>query len=101
MSARAVARRAPRRLGGAFNVVKLSWAFVALALLAAAAAYGVKRGVLVGSDVYLLPERSSNGLLLYEKRCYYLLLTGLHSAGAAPERTRHEASKAFCPIFQN
>jgi len=64
--------------GGAFNVVKLSWAFVALALLAAAAAYGVKRGVLVGSDVYLLPERSSNGLLLYV-----------------------EASKAFCPIFQN
>ena len=56
--------------------------------------YLLNRGVYVGSATVL---NTASGLLVYEKRCLYLHLTGVHEVRINAGLDEEDAESRFCP----
>jgi hypothetical protein len=60
--------------------------------------YLLTRGVYVGSITML---NTPSGLLVYEKYCHYLSLTGVHDVRVSAALTDEDAGRIFCPPLRN
>ena len=58
--------------------------------------YVLYRGVNVGSNTVL---SSASGLLVYEKRCHYLSLTGVRDVRMNAGLDEQDAQRASCPLL--
>ena len=56
--------------------------------------YVLSRGVYVGSATML---NTASGLLVYEKRCLYLYLNGVHEVPINASLAEEDAQRTFCP----
>ena len=56
--------------------------------------YLLDRGVYVGSITML---NSASGLVVYEKFCHYLSLTGVHDVRVNADLSEEEAERVSCP----
>ena len=74
------------------------WAFFALAAIATRA-YGLNRGVYVGSEVFPYTPSGADKVW-YEKDCRYLFPSGIHAQWVTVAPTPEGADKGFCTFFQ-
>ena len=60
--------------------------------------YLLSRGVYVGSNTIL---NTASGLLVYEKRCHYLYLSGVRDIRVNAGLAEEDAQRGFCPLLGN
>ena len=60
--------------------------------------YLLSRGVYVGSNTVL---DTASGLLVYEKRCHYLYLSGVRDIRMNAGLDEEDAQRGFCPLLGN
>ena len=60
--------------------------------------YLLSRGVYVGSNTIL---NTASGLLVYEKRCHYLYLSGVRDIRMNAGLDEEAAQRGFCPLLGN
>jgi len=61
-------------------------------------AYSFNRGVYVGSITML---NTASGLVVYEKFCHYLSLTGVDDVRVSAGLTEEDAANIFCPPLRH
>jgi hypothetical protein len=76
----------------------VGWLVFALVLIALA--YGLNRGLYVGSAINI-SSREGAGNLLYAKSCRYLHFDGVHGLPGAETHSQDEAQAAACAVLQD
>jgi hypothetical protein len=80
----------------------MRWSTVSRAVLTLAGVvlvgYLLSRGVYVGSNTVL---DTASGLLVYEKRCHYLYLSGVRDIRMNAGLDEEAAQRGFCPLLGN
>jgi hypothetical protein len=79
--------------------MKLGWAFFGLAVVVTIA-YGLNRGIYLGSATYPSENSFAPGTPWFVKNCRYLFPDGIHRTYANGARTMEEASNGICPFFE-
>jgi len=70
-------------------------------VLVLSAAYGLNRGILVGSKIETARLSDAYPVPFYKKHCRYLFFTGIEQVWTASESTREEAQNSPCAPLKN
>jgi len=77
------------------------WALYGLAVLVVAiAAYGLNRGILIGSRIEAARLSDDYPVPFYKKHCRYLFFTGVKQVWTSAESTKEDAAKDSCATLK-
>ncbi len=77
------------------RLLSTRWALFGLLVLILAA-YGLNRGILVGSRIETARLSDDYPVPFYKKHCRYLFFNGVQQVWTASESTREEAERSSC-----
>ena len=75
------------------------WVLLGFAVLLLA--YGLNRGILVGSTIESAKLSDQYPVPFYKKHCRYLFFTGIQQVWTSSESTREDAVKTSCAALKN
>jgi hypothetical protein len=77
------------------------WALFGLAVVVLAfAAYGLNRGILVGSRIEAARLSDDYPVPFYKKHCQYLFFNGVQQVWTTAESTKEDAEKSSCAALK-